>query len=153
MTTYHCFIYIQYITGSLDIAMQPAKQVTVFSPSPSSVLHLLCPTNLIKICLSKFLFPATSLWFPSKQARGSPLLLSVHLSCLQVGLICCHHSLFTHLIIMEYPTLTGLYLSCGHEGTKLGITHLCQKEKINKTKWNKNDRIRVKNKSTCYAIW
>ena len=40
-----------------------------------------------KFCLSRFLFSATSVWFPSKQARGSLLSPSLHLSCLQVDLL------------------------------------------------------------------
>lgn len=44
-------------------------------------------TNGVRI-LSKFLFSVTSAWFPSKQVRGGPLLLlSVHLSFLQVDLL------------------------------------------------------------------
>lgn len=110
----------------LDIAVLWANPVSVFALLllPASVM----PTNLIQNCLSKFLFSATPVWFPSKQARGSLLLLSVHLSCLQVGLICCHCSLFTHLIIMEYPALTGLYLSCGYKGSKLGTPIPSKKE-------------------------
>ena len=41
---------------------------SVFS---ASCLFLPLPTNLIKSCLAKYLFPATLVWFPSKQAWGS----------------------------------------------------------------------------------
>lgn len=64
--------------------------------------------------------------FPSKQSRGylpSPLSLSIMFT----ARICCHHSLVTHFIIMEYPALAGLHLS-SNRGTKLGEFQEVEKE-------------------------
>lgn len=118
------FLNSQMESGTvLYKSMLEEENQSVFScflPLPASAL----PTNIIqnlslKISVSCHISVVS---LQTSEGGVSLLLPSVHLSCVQV--LCCHHSLFTPLIIMKHHAPTGLYSSCGYEGSKLVVSHL-----------------------------